>query len=228
MQPATGPVRSLQGLATALTVTLWAAVGAAVLGVIAYLNRVAVVNDMLDADTRSFGEFVDLQNRADDADSFVGVAALLTLVLMVTIAVLLIIWMWRVAKNAEALGRTNPRWTAGWTIGGWFIPFANFVIPVLVMQQLWRGSDPDVPRGDPLWSSRPGSALVGWWWALYLVSTLRFGIGGDADELKTLRTEDTVAAIGMAVTIGAAILLILVVRRLTRRQQTALGTTPST
>jgi uncharacterized protein DUF4328/uncharacterized protein DUF2510 len=228
--PAAGPVRSLRGLATALTVTLWTTAGVAVLGVIAHANRVSVVDDVLDA--RKLGDFVDAQGRADDADAFVGVVTFLMILLSLTIFVLLIIWMWRVAKNAEVLGRTEPRWKPGWTIGGWFIPFANLVIPVLVMQELWRGTDPEAPRRDPLWRSRPGSALVGWWWALYLASVVRFGVGtdnGDAaaqSQLKHVRTEDLIAAFGMAASVGAAILLILVVRRLTQRQQTLLGATP--
>ena len=100
------------------------------------------------------------------------------------------------------------------------------------MQELWRGTDPDSPRGDPLWRSRPGSALVGWWWALYLVSLVRFGIARDDgplltdDDLRKVRTEDLVAVFGMAATVAAAILLIVVIRRLTRRQQALLGAAP--
>ena len=114
--PARGPVRSLQGLCTALTVLLWAAAGISVLGVIAYVNRVSVVDDALDA--RTFGDLIDAQGRADDADAFVGIVVLLMILVSLTIFVLLIIWMWRVAKNAEVLGRRQPRFGPGWTIGG--------------------------------------------------------------------------------------------------------------
>jgi hypothetical protein len=230
--PALGPVRSLDGLATALTVALWAAAGIAVLGVIALLNRVSVVNDMLDAD--SFFGRTDLAQRADDADSFVGIVGVLLTLVTLTIATLLIIWMWRVAKNSELLGRSDSRFKPGWTIGGWFIPFANLVIPVLVMQDLWRGSDPDSPRGDPLWRSRPGSALVGWWWAFYVASVVRIFFIRDDDsgfsdgDLRAIRDADLVGAFGMAVTIAAAILLIFVVRRITQRQRALIGALPPT
>jgi hypothetical protein len=207
---------------------LWIAAGIAVIGVIAFANRVAVVNDMLDA--RTFSDLAGLGQRADDADTFVGVVALLTVVVSLTIFVLLIIWMWRVAKNAEVLGRTGSRLGAGWAIGGWFVPFANLVIPLLVMLNLWRGSDPESPPGDPLWRTRHASPLVGWWWGLYLASLLKFGAGGGDDgtissrgELESLRTQDTVAIFGMAASVAAAVLLILVVRRLTARQSTLLG-----
>jgi hypothetical protein len=226
----TARVRSISGLATALTVALWIAAGIAVIGIIAYANRVAVVSDMLDA--RTFNDLFSLSQRADDADAFVGVAAALMLLVSLTILVLLIIWMWRVAKNAELVGRTGSRLGAGWAIGGWFIPFANLVIPLLVMLNLWRGSDPESPPDDPEWRSRHASPLVGWWWGLYLASLLRFGIGDDdptrptRSQLESLKTQDTIAMFGMAASVAAAILLIFVVRRLTARQSMLLGTTP--
>ena len=120
------------------------------------------------------------QRRADDADTFVSVVVLALLVCSVTIFVLLIIWMWRVAKNAELTGRTQPRFGPGWAIGGWFIPLASLVIPVLVMQDLWRASDPAVPRGDPVWRRRPGSAPAGmrpamWWRSMPMASCTSAG-----------------------------------------------------
>jgi hypothetical protein len=180
---------------------------------------------MLDFDfgVDGFSEFSDLRQRARTADDLVGAAAGLMALCSLVIFVLLVIWMWRVAKNAELLGRTNPRFGPGWTIGGWFIPLANLVIPVLVMQDLWRGSNPAVVRDDPGWRRAAGSALVGWWWATYLLASARFGGGQDADtidDLETVRAFDVVAAIGMVAAIAAAILLIGVVRRITRRQET--------
>jgi Domain of unknown function (DUF4328) len=102
-----------------------------------------------------------------------------------------------------------------------------------VMQDLWRGSDPESPRGDPLWRSRPGSALVGWWWALYLASVFRiFFVNRDDGplltdgDLRALRNEDLVAAFSMAATVAAALLLLVVIRRLTRRQRECIGALP--
>ena len=136
-------MRGIGGLAAALTVVLWITAAVSAFGVFAFVNRAIVAGDILDFDFgRSFSAIVDLQNRADDADSYVSAAVIMLLVCSVAIFVLLLVWMWRVAKNAELTGRTHPRFGAGWTIGGWFIPFASLVIPVLVMQDLWRASDP--------------------------------------------------------------------------------------
>jgi hypothetical protein len=210
---------------------LWVAAGIAVIGVVAFVNRIAVVDDLLDPDGSD--EFLDLARRADDADTFVTVVVVMTLLAMLTIFVLLVIWMWRAAKNNEVLGRTNPRLSSGWAIGAWFVPLANLVMPLLVMLDLWRGSDPASPPGDPLWRTRSASPLVGWWWGLYLASILKFGFGSGDDgtissrsELESLRTQDQLAVFGMTATVAAAILLILVVRRITARQAILLGGHP--
>lgn len=215
-----GTLRGIGGLATTLTVVLWVTVVIAALGAIASANRAVVIGDLLDAE--GLRDLVGLGDRADDADNLVGVTTLLMLLASLTIFVLLVVWMWRVAKNAEFLGRTNPRFGPGWTIGGWFVPLANLVIPVLVVQDLWRGSDPATPRGDPTWRSRPASGLVGWWWVAHLLALTRWAGGDEAtsrSELETMQAYDVVAAVGMAVAVVAAILLIQVVRQITARQE---------
>ena len=76
------------------------------------------------------------------ADDLVRTAGLVPWVSVLTIAVVCIVWQWRTAKNAQDMGRTDGRYGAGWSIGGWFIPLANLGIPVEIMQVLWRSSDP--------------------------------------------------------------------------------------
>jgi hypothetical protein len=46
------------------------------------------------------------------------------------------------------------------------------------------------------------------------------------NDLRSLRNADVLSAFGMAATVGAAILLVYVIRRLTRRQQALLGASP--
>ena len=225
-------MRSIGGLASSLTVILWITVAVSAFGVFAYLHRAAVAADILafDFSNGGFGRVLDLQQRSDDADTYAGVARIGMLVCSLAIIVLLIIWMWRVAKNAELSGRDHPRFSPGWTIGGWFIPFANLVIPLLVMQDLWRASDPTVPRGDRDWRRAKGSALVGVWWAAHVVAALRFATGSDSrsrSDLEHLRRADHLAAFGSLAAIAAAVLLIFVVRGITRRQEALLGGDPT-
>lgn len=90
-----------------------------------------------------------------------------TIPLTVVLAILTMIWMFRIAKNLRTMGRTGLSWAPGWAIGGWFAPPCIFVIPWLVLQELWKASDPDVAPADPSWKQRPASPLLHAWWALY-------------------------------------------------------------
>ncbi|MGZ4678486.1 MAG: DUF4328 domain-containing protein, partial [Acidimicrobiia bacterium] len=168
------------------------------------------------------GHFANILQRAEDADDLVNGASSIFVLTQVAIAVLFVIWMFRAAKNNEALERRGARFGPGWSIGSWFIPFANLVIPVLIVQDLWRGSSPDHARGDPGWRRASASALVGWWWAAWILSVVRFaysgsGLDGSA-SLDDIETSNTVALVGVCLLAVAAVLALCVVRALSRRQ----------
>lgn len=188
----------------------------AIVAAIVFVTEIEQLGALSDR-TESFSEFtrrIDLANRIDSLnDAFLGITLI--------VAVVFIMWMWRAAKNNEALGRQQPRFRPGWAIGGWFIPLANLVIPVLIMQDLWRGSDQSIPRGDMRWKIADRSALVGWWWGLLFASRVFNAIGnsiGDNGGLTNLRQGIAIQTVGTAITIVAAVLAVLVVRRLGERQ----------
>ena len=194
-----------------------------VFAAIAVANRLAVLGDIAD---RSFGP--DIVNRAQDADDLASAAGWSLAIASLVTAIVFIMWFFRAAKNNEALGRQNPRFGPGWAIGGWFIPLANLVIPVLIAQDLWRGSDSSAPRGDPRWRIAPRSALVGWWWALWIFGFgVRAGAGGGSTDdnrltLSEVQTSNRIALVGLIISVGAAILAILMVRKITERQEECL------
>jgi hypothetical protein len=213
----------MKGVTNALTVSLWVVVAASVFGIVAFAARVNALSDIIDGGL----DFDKIQN-ANDADDLVRAASAILLFLTFVILVLVIIWTFRAAKNNDALGRFYPRLKPGWAIAGWLIPLVNLVIPVLMLQDLWRGSEVSTPRGDPTWRSNRGSALIGWYWGLFILSGARFGFGranahlDDVQELRDLRTHDSVAIFGLVVSIAAAIMLIQVVRKIAARQEACL------
>ncbi|MEO3816753.1 DUF4328 domain-containing protein [Plantactinospora sp. B24E8] len=74
-------------------------------------------------------------------------------------AVLVIIWCYRVRDNLDAFAGSAPELRTGWAIGGWFVPFANLVIPFRVMA--------DVARVSLFRAGTPG--LVWGWWLSFVV-----------------------------------------------------------
>jgi hypothetical protein len=188
---------------------------AGVLGA-ALANRLTLVHDF------QAGNFSDAIRRADDADDLVSASASFYGLVQLAIVVLFIIWQFRGAKNNEALDRRGARFGPGWSIGAWFIPIANLVIPVMIMQDLWRGATPSTPRGDPRWRSARGSWLVGVWWTAWLLSLLRFGASSaalrDNSSLSDIETGNAIALAGTIATAIAAVLAAVVVWTLSRRQ----------
>ena len=92
----------------------------------------------------------------------------LAVIFVVPVAVLTMIWMYRMASNLKTIGRSDSTWGPGWAIAGWFVPpCAIYVIPWLMFKELWRGSDPEGMANDPMWKTRPTSPLVTVWWVLY-------------------------------------------------------------
>ncbi len=116
--------------------------------------------------------------------------------MIVPIAVLTMIWMYRMAANLRKLGRPGQTWAPGWGIASWFVPPCFvYAVPWLMFKELWRGSDPGIPPGDPSWKQRPVPAPITVWWVLYgLVPLLGiFSAAGVGNQLRAGMTVRTLA-----------------------------------
>ncbi len=214
--------RSVGGLSTALSWLFIANIAVGFFAIYALAHRLSLVHDIEHGTTPSF-------DRLTSSDDLVRGAGITLSTVMLITAVLFIVWMFRSAKNNEALGRPHPRFGPGWAIGGWFIPLADFVIPVLIMQDLWRGGDASVPRGGASWRAARGSGLIVAWWSVWLVSIgVRIASGTFVDNknhfatISDLKASDRTEIVGLGITIVAAILAGMVVRAVTRRHEACL------
>jgi hypothetical protein len=223
--------RSLRGLTSALTWLFSAHIALTGLLIIGVLNHLRVLSD-----EEILGVVRDTE-AVNDANALPAVMILLSGLVSIAIFVLLIIWLYRAAKNNEALGRQNPRLGPGWAIGGWFIPVANFVIPFIVMDDVWRGSDPSIPRGDPNWRRSSTMGAIWAWLVTAVIFTIPSAIAsstGDvrADEPEKVRRDDILRIIGAVGAIVAAVFAIVVTRRIAARQEECLraqqATAPAT
>jgi len=187
--------RSTTGLRTALVWLLSSSIATTIAAGIALLHHNQVVDD--------YHQYRTSYAATQDAARLLGVFAILAMAVLVATAVVFIVWMWRSVKNNELLDRVRPRYTSGWSIGGWFIPIGNLWIPVRIMHDLWQGSDPATQRHQD-WRVLRRSPLIGWWWGFYLASRILM-----------------FTPVGVVCSIPAAILAIILVRRVTERQETA-------
>ena len=74
-------------------------------------------------------------------------------------------------KNLPTLSTFPRRFTEGWAIGAWFVPFLNLVRPKQIIDDIWRGTCTDQQAS---WSGpRPSvPALLHVWWGVTIASAL--------------------------------------------------------
>jgi hypothetical protein len=81
--------------------------------------------------------------------------------------VLFMIWIYRLNKNLHALSDMSMKYTPGWSVGWFFIPLANFILPYKVVKEIWHVSHKDFSVSR---------AIVRWWWVLYLLESFASSI----------------------------------------------------
>ena len=173
----------------------------------------------------------------DDLIEATAPAVVVTLVQLLAVlaaGILVIIWMYRIADNLRLLHRPS-RWAPGWAIGGWFLPPLLFIIPTLMLTELWRSSDPDTPTGsDPSVRSRSASPLIPAWFILYsvipIVLTVLPGrgplaaLGGSEDQLaRSFTDSQLVNDLGAIATLAAALTFGVMARSIGTRHRQLTG-----
>ncbi len=77
------------------------------------------------------------------------------------------VWFYRTKRAVIEAGMVDPEYSPGLSVGCFYIPIANFILPFKAMRELWKGS---VNPRD--WKARQSSPLVGWWWASWVAYSL--------------------------------------------------------
>ncbi len=136
-----------------------------------------------------------------------------------------LMWFYRVRANLPAFGINDARWSPGWAVGWWFVPFFFWFRPYQIAKEIWKASSPS--KSVENWRDEPNSGLLRLWWGSYVFGSLLYNVSnrisakaflsGDPSIQQLISTSifDAVAAF---VWIAATVPAILVVRGITRRQ----------
>jgi hypothetical protein len=137
----------------------------------------------------------------------------------------LIAWTSRVYRNLPALEAPDLRFTPGWAIGGWFVPFLNFVRPKQILDDAWRVSCPDGDATD--WHRRRVTPLLHVWWGLWIFGGLLGFSVPDSFDLSSLESAAISSCVADGMLIIASALAIVVITRITEGQELrTTGTAP--
>jgi hypothetical protein len=164
------------------------------------------------------GERVTLAEAGASDDRVANLAVLWVVSWLVAVVVWLV-WQHRAHRRVRQLGVQGLRFTPGWGVGWWFVPFANLVKPYQSIKELWLTSAPATKASDP--RRRKAPAILPWWWAAFLISgfldtrSLRAASGETIGELIV----GDYLSIGSDLTwILAGILALAIVREIDRGQ----------
>lgn len=170
------------------------------------------------------GERITLVD-AQASDDRVATTALIYTIVSVLAGITFLLWYSLAYRNIEALGVSRPRWGRKWAIAYWFIPIVNLFRPKQVMNDIWRGSDPQLSVNNVSVEKLPVSPLLHWWWAAWLLSgwianfAIRRTFANDSPTLDDLRAEATAYVVTDVADLVVGALAILVIRRITARQE---------
>jgi hypothetical protein len=165
---------------------------------------------------------VSLGDRAKDVHDLgalllVGLTALVALGALVAGAVFFCIWIHRACANLKGLGRVGMRNSPGWCVGSFFVPFANLIVPMQAMKEIWQASDPQAQQGS--WFASASTPWVGVWWGAWLLT-------GVIDVFAFLVRDDPTSAgqIGLASSatrVVATVAVVILMRGIEARQERA-------
>ncbi len=183
-------------------------------------------------------DFLDGLISQDEFEDAIGpLTAVQTLVSAITFAtaIVTVIWMYRIASNLRTAGR-DTTWSPLFAVFGWILPPILFVIPFLMLRELWKASDPAASDGQ--WRSSGESTPLWAWFALFGVLPLIVTINqldtlasrglptGDMTSVaETISDSATTGILTAVLNVLAAIAWIVVVRQMTARHTAFTGET---
>ena len=111
------------------------------------------------------GNFSIADAEADDTrQGLIGSGYFVTYVIT---GIAFLMWIYRANLNSRGFGVENMRFTPGWAVGYYFIPFVNLVFPYQAMKEIWQASlDPSN------WQDQKDTSPVGLWWTFWIISNI--------------------------------------------------------
>lgn len=209
--PADGAARWTKGLLAAILVL-------AVAGIVGGLLEIKLLS-------RAAAEGIsDAEALANDSRQ--AIIRLLQILASLGTAVAFLMWFRRVHRNLPSLGGRELKYTPGWAVGGFFVPFLNCVRPLQVMREVWHGSDPSgiardtAPSGPAIRNQLGTPAWIAWWWGLLLISSvlasivMRWGLA-ENQTIGQLQVLSSLLVLSDLLDVPAALVAIRLVGRIT-------------
>ena len=101
-------------------------------------------------------------DKNDMREMLIGLTQFLLFIIQ---GIMILMWIFRANKNVRALGATNMRFSAGWSVGWYFIPLLTLWKPYQAMKEIFVKSA-ELDSGTEL----RYRSLLPIWWTLWIIS----------------------------------------------------------
>ncbi|MFA6001676.1 MAG: DUF4328 domain-containing protein [Thermoleophilia bacterium] len=183
------------------------------------IAAVSLLFDYLELDLLYSGSITKAQADSNDARqmiiSIIGLGAYLVT------AIAFLQWIYRANKNCHGFGAREMNFRPGWSVGWYFVPFANFVMPYRVMKEIWQ-----VSTNPANWQNVQGGSILSYWWALWLIGgilgniSMRLSLG--ANSISALQTSTTVSILSGIIDLPLYLVAISLVSAIYKKQENLL------
>jgi hypothetical protein len=143
----------LSGLTTALRVLLIINIVVTVAAVFAGLYEYQTYKDLPPG--------FDINETFLPSDAVNAIVGLIHALLYIILVIIFLRWIYRTNKNLGVLSGQPLRITPGWSVGWYFIPFANLFKPYQAMKEIWEISHIN---------QFPTKTILVLWWSCWLIS----------------------------------------------------------
>jgi hypothetical protein len=148
----------------------------------------------------------------------IGLGLLEVIVYLATL-VMFLLWLYRSYENLPAFGvrRNELKYSSGWAVGSFFVPFVSLVVPYRAMKELWTKS---VPSSGDMFGNLSPPGFFPLWWAVWLASNFANQIYFRLSWRGDLTTEASslVGLMTAFLDLLASILALMVVKEIDRQQ----------
>jgi len=180
------------------------------------IDFISLLSDFAQWDLLRSGTFSQAEAEANDTRQLI--VGVLYFVTFVVTTITFMRWVYRANLNCHGFGAQGMRFTPGWSIAYYFIPIFCLYKPYQAMKEIWK-----VSTNPSNWQNEKGSPLLGWWWALWLISNWcawqAFWLSIQADTINSLWTSTMWNVIFYVIDIPLCIVTILLVSEIFTKQE---------
>ncbi len=148
-----------------------------------------------------------------------GLIGIVEIAILIASGILILKWIHRANSNARQLGAMGMEFTPGWSIGWYFIPFANLWMPYQAMKEIWKASSN--PKD---WKSLEAPSLLGWWWLVWIVCSVlgnvSLRLAFKADGIDELIASNFVGQLAEVTGLPLSVIFLVMVNRIHSMQMT--------